>query len=338
MKIIIHEYELLLKHPFTISRNTTTAQPTLIVELQQDGVSGYGEAIANNYYDSPIDKMRTRLEGMQSVLDGEMFRDTGSFWDLCAAHLADASFVLSALDCAAHDLWGRLEGAPVHRLWGLDSADAVPSSFTIGIDEMPTMVAKLAEMPGWPVYKIKLGIANDVEIIQALRDHTDAAFRVDANCGWTTEEAAALSAEMARHDVEFIEQPLPPDSSEAQAQLFRDSALPLIADENCVGEADVLQCVGLFHGVNIKLCKCGGLTPARRMIATARDHGLKVMVGCMTESSVGISAAAQLTPLLDYADLDGAVLLAGDIAEGVQLDRGKFVFPDEPGLGIRALK
>jgi len=120
--------------------------------------------------------------------------------------------------------------------------------------------------------------------------------------------------------------------------LFRDSALPLIADENCVGEADVLRCVDHFHGINIKLCKCGGLTPARRMIATARDHGLKVMVGCMTESSVGISAAAQLTPLIDYADLDGAVLLAKDAADGVQLRQGQFAFPDEPGLGIRALK
>ena len=156
-------------------------------------------------------------------------------------------------------------------------------------------------------------------------------------CG-STGEAATLSAEMARHGVEFIEQPLPPEAREAQAQLFRDSALPIIADENCVGEADVPLCVDHFHGINIKLCKCGGLTPARRMIAAARDHGLKVMVGCMTESSVGISAAAQLTPLLDYADLDGAVLLAQDAADGVQLHQGQLTFPNEPGLGIRALK
>jgi len=138
--------------------------------------------------------------------------------------------------------------------------------------------------------------------------------------------------------VEFIEQPLPTEAREAQAELFRNSALPLIADENCVGEADVLQCVDHFHGINIKLCKCGGLTPARRMIAAAHDHGLKVMVGCMTESSVGISAAAQLTPLLDYADLDGAVLLAKDAGDGVQLRQGQFVFPSEPGLGIRTLR
>jgi len=338
MKLLLHEYELPLKHPFTISRGTITAQRTLIVELQQDGMSGYGEATANNYYDSSMDLMRTRLQVMQPLLESEMFRDTESFWNLCAVHLADAPFVLSALDCAAHDLWGRLENAAVHRLWGLDPNDAVKSSFTIGIAGVSEMVAKLAEMPGWPVYKIKLGTARDMQIIQGLREHTDAVFRVDANCGWAPCDAAALSTEMAQQGVEFIEQPLPPEARKAQAELFRNSSLPLIADESCVGETDVLRCVDHFHGINIKLCKCGGLTPARRMIAAAHDHGLKVMVGCMTESSIGISAAAQLTPLLDYADLDGAVLLAKDAGDGVQLRQGQFVFPSEPGLGIRTLR
>ena len=338
MKLLLHEYELPLKHPFTISRGTITAQRTLIVELQQDGMSGYGEATANSYYDSSMDLMRTRLQAMQPLLESEMFRDTESFWNLCAGHLADAPFVLSALDCAAHDLWGRLENAAVHRLWGLDPNDAVKSSFTIGIAGVNEMVAKLAEMPGWPVYKIKLGTARDMQIIQGLREHTDAVFRVDANCGWAPCDAAALSTEMAQQGVEFIEQPLPPEARKAQAELFRNSSLPLIADESCVGEADVLRCVDHFHGINIKLCKCGGLTPARRMIAAAHDHGLKVMVGCMTESSIGISAAAQLTPLLDYADLDGAVLLAKDAGDGVQLRQGQFVFPSEPGLGIRTLR
>ena len=338
MELLLHEYELPLKHPFTISRGTTTAQRTLIVELQQDGVSGYGEAIANTYYDSPMDSMRARLQSVRTMLSGETFRDTESFWKLCAERLDDVSFVLSALDCAAHDLWGRLEGAPVHRLWGLDPNDAVVSSFTIGIAGVDEMIAKLAEMPGWPVYKIKLGTECDIETITALRAHTEAVFRVDANCGWAPTEAAGLSAEMARQDVEFIEQPLPPEAREAQAQLYQDSALPLIADESCARQEDVSPCADHFHGINIKLCKCGGLTPARRMIANARDHGLKVMVGCMVESSVGISAAAQLAPLLDYADLDGAVLLAKDAADGVQLHQGQFVFPSEPGLGIRALK
>jgi len=256
---------------------------------------------------------------------------------LTGGHLADAPFVLAALDCAAHDLWGRLENAPVHRLWGLDAAAAVPSSFTIGIDAVEVMIAKLSEMPDWPVYKIKLGTERDVEIITALCEHTPTPFRVDANCGWQLDEAAALSTEMARLGVEFIEQPLPTKSREAQKLFFNESALPLIADESCAAESDVLRCVDHFHGINIKLCKCGGLTPARRMIATAREHGLKVMVGCMTESSVGISAAAQLAPLLDYADLDGAVLLAQDAAEGVRVKNGAVKLLDEPGLGIQKL-
>ncbi len=338
MKIRLHEYNLPLTHPFTISRGTVSVQGTLIVELQQDGISGFGEATVNSYYDAAMTDMRTRFTAMEPVLGGHTFRDTDSFWNLCAELLDDAPFVLAALDCAAHDLWGRLENTPVHRLWGLDPSDAVNSSFTIGIDEVDVMIAKLAEMPGWPIYKIKLGTANDLEIITVLREHTEATFRVDANCAWPAAKAAALSGEMARQGVEFIEQPLEPEAREAQAQLFRESALPLIADENCVSESDVPRCVDHFHGINIKLCKCGGLTPARRMIKTARDLGLKVMVGCMTESSVGISAAAQLAPLLDYADLDGAVLLAEDAAEGVQLHQGKLTFPNEPGLGIQSLK
>ena len=338
MKIRLYQYNLPLTHPFTISRGTITVQGTLIVELQQDGVSGYGEATVNAYYDAALADMKKRFTAMEPVLAAHTFRDTDSFWNLCAEHLDDAPFVLAALDCAAHDLWGRLENAPVHRLWGLDPNDAVNSSFTIGIAELDVMIAKLAEMPGWPVYKIKLGTERDVEIITALREHTEATFRVDANCGWDPSEAAALSGEMARQGVEFIEQPLEPEAREAQVQLFRESALPLIADENCAAEEDVLRCVDHFHGINIKLCKCGGLTPARRMIANARELGLKVMVGCMTESSVGISAAAQLAPLLDYADLDGAVLLAEDAADGVQLHKGQLTFPDEPGLGIQSLK
>ena len=337
MKIRLHEYNLPLTHPFTISRGTITAQGTIIIELQQDGVSGYGEATVNAYYDAAMADMKKRFTAMEPVLADHTFYDTETFWNLCAdEHLADAPFVLAALDCAAHDLWGRLENAPVHQLWGLDPNDAVKSSFTIGIDEVDVMIAKLAEMPGWPIYKIKLGTPRDLEIITALREHTEAIFRVDANCAWAPNEAAALSGEMARQGVEFIEQPLEPDGSEAhkaQAQLFRESALPLIADESCAAEADVPRCVDHFHGINIKLCKCGGLTPARRMITTARDLGLKVMIGCMTESSVGISAA----PLLNYADLDGAVLLAQDAAEGVRVEQGLVKLLDVPGLGIQKL-
>ena len=200
------------------------------------------------------------------------------------------------------------------------------------------MVAKLNEVAGWPIYKIKLGTQYDLDIVRELRKHTDAIFRVDANCGWSVDEAIANSQALAGLGVEFIEQPLPADDTAGQEILFNESALPLIADESCIHETDVRECQGRFHGINIKLVKCGGITPARRMISEAKELGMKVMIGCMTESTVGISAIAQLLPLLDYVDMDGAALLADDIAEGVVVDRGVCKYPNAPGNGVRLTK
>jgi L-alanine-DL-glutamate epimerase-like enolase superfamily enzyme len=225
----------------------------------------------------------------------------------------------------------------VWKLWGLNIDNVPLSNYTIGIAEIGTMVAKMQEFDGWPIYKIKLGTQNDIAIVRELRQHTSATFRVDANCGWTTGETIANSHELKQLGVEFIEQPLPADRWNDMRRVHAESALPIMADESCQVEADVPRCAGHFHGVNIKLVKCGGLTPARRMIAAARTLGLKVMVGCMTESSVGISAIAQLLPLLDYVDMDGAVLLAEDIAEGVRLERGVCHFPQTPGSGVRLI-
>jgi L-alanine-DL-glutamate epimerase-like enolase superfamily enzyme len=199
------------------------------------------------------------------------------------------------------------------------------------------MIAKLKEFPGWPVYKIKLGTAHDLEIVRALREHTDATFRVDANCGWNAQETIRNAADLKHFDVEFIEQPLPRENWEQMKEVFHHSALPTVADESCQTEPDVERCCGHFHGINIKLVKCGGLTPARRMIARARELGMKVMVGCMTETTVGISAIAQLLPLLDYVDMDGALLLAKDIATGVTIDCGRVRYPEENGCGVRLL-
>jgi L-alanine-DL-glutamate epimerase-like enolase superfamily enzyme len=196
------------------------------------------------------------------------------------------------------------------------------------------MVVKLREMPGWPVYKIKLGTPDDLGIVRELRRHTDARFRVDANCGWNAEQTIELAPALRDLGVEFIEQPLPPGDGAAARQAFERSVLPLVADESCVTESDVDGCSGLFHGINIKLVKCGGLAAARRMIDRARALGLKVMAGCMTESTVGISALAQLLPLLDYVDMDGAVLLARDVATGVRLERGRCVYPRVNGTGV----
>jgi L-Ala-D/L-Glu epimerase len=337
MELRLHQFDLPLRHPFTISRGSVSVQQTLIVELGEAGHSGYGEATTNNYYGATYDGMIAALESVRPQLEMAELVDPGQLWATMAPHFDGCPFALCALDEAAHDLWGKKLGSAVYQLWGLAN-DVVPvSNFTIGLDTIDRMVAKLAETPGWPIYKIKLGTQDDLAIIRELRRHTTAAFRVDANCGWTADEAIAKSRALADLGVEFIEQPLPASDWAGARRVFQESALPVIADESCIIESDVDRCAGHFHGINIKLVKCAGLTPARRMIVRARELGLKVMVGCMTESTVGISAIAQLLPLLDYVDMDGAVLLASDIATGVKLDHGHCIYPDETGTGVRLL-
>jgi len=335
MQLLIHDFKLPLAHPFSIARGTTYVARTMIVELRQDGRAGFGEATESDYYSYTIDGMRERLERVRRQIERTTLDDPVEFWEQMWPMLGDVPFVQCALDCAAHDLWGKLRGEPVWRLWGL-SLDACPmTDYTIGIDRIDVMIEKLREFHDWPIFKIKLGTPHDLEIVRALRGHTDAVFRVDANCGWTADETVRNSGPLRDLGVEFIEQPLPPDDWEGMRRVHRESSLPIVADESCQVPADVDRCHGYFHGVNVKLCKCGGLTPARRMLARADELGLKKMVGCMTESTVAISAIAQLLPLLDYVDMDGALLLARDTATGVSIERGKVIFPQENGLGIR---
>jgi L-alanine-DL-glutamate epimerase-like enolase superfamily enzyme len=337
MQLHLLHFDLRLRHPFTISRGSITVQPTLIVELQDSALRGYGEATTNPYYGATLEKMTHALEGVRPLVETWDLQDPAQLWERLQPQLLDQPFALCALDQAAHDLWGKRRGQPVYRLWGLQT-DRVPvSNYTIGIDTIDVMVAKLREFPGWPIYKIKLGTAHDVEIVRALRRHTDAVLRVDANCGWTADQTLAIAPALQALGVEFIEQPLPADRWEDMRRVRGECVLPVIADESCITEEDVDRCHGYFHGINIKLVKCGGLTPARRMIGRARQLGLKVMVGCMTESTVGISAIAQLLPLLDYVDMDGAVLLAEDIATGATVERGVCRYPDRPGCGVELL-
>ena len=334
MDLKIHTFDLPLKHEFTISRESRAVQETVIVELSDSGHSGFGEATTNPYYNVTVNTMSSALERVRPLLGVEILGDPTDLWDQLAGHLEKNPFALCALDQAAWDLWGKKQGEPVCRLWGLDPVNSPLSNFTIGIDEVDVMVAKLLEVPDWPIYKIKLGTSEDLEIIRELRRHTKAPFRVDANCGWTVDETLNNGPTLRELGVEFIEQPLPADDWEGSQRLFEESVLPIIADESCIAEEDVSRCHGKFHGVNIKLVKCGGLTPALRMITRARSLGMKTMVGCMTESTVGISAIAQLAPLLDYVDMDGAALLARDIATGVTVDRGKCIFPAVAGNGV----
>ena len=337
VKLSTHTFDLPLRHTFTISRESVDVQRTLIVELSDGQHSGYGEATANTYYGMTVEKMQQALEQVRGVIEAQETIEPEQLWSVVSSTLRECPFALCALDEAAYDLWGKRQGAPVHKLWSLDNSRTPVSNYTIGIDSIAVMVEKLNEVPDWPVYKIKLGTSQDLEIIRELRQHTDAVFRVDANCGWGVEETIRNSAELKSLNVEFIEQPLKADDWKGHKEVMEKSVMPIIADESCIREMDVAACHGYFHGVNIKLVKCGGLTPARRMIEVARELGMKVMVGCMTESTVGISAIAQLLPLLDYVDMDGSSLLAEDIATGVVVDRGVCRYPEANGNGVELI-
>lgn len=328
-----YSFNLAFRHPFTISRGTKTHQPTFIVQLKYNGLTGYGEAPAISYYHIPVSKMIADLESKRPFVEKFALTDPERFWHYLHHLFPDNPFLVCALDMAGWDLFGQLRGLPLYKLWRQDPTNAPLTDYTIGIDTVDKMVKKMEELP-WPIYKIKLGTPEDIEIVSALRERTDATIRVDANAGWTLAEALEKIPRLAGLGVEFIEQPLPKEDREGMATLFRESPLPLIADESCVHENDVGACAGHFHGINIKLTKCGGITPGRRMIGHARALGMRVMVGSMNESSVGSAAIAHLLPYLDYVDMDGPLLLKEDLAAGLDFDFGRVTIPQRPGLGV----
>jgi L-alanine-DL-glutamate epimerase-like enolase superfamily enzyme len=334
MKVAYKSFSFPFKYPFTISKGTKTHQPSLIVQLENRGVIGYGEAPAITYYNIPVEKMIADLEAKKQFVEKFAFTDPERYWHYLHHLYPQNNFLVCALDIAAWDLYGKIRQQPLYKLWNLDAQQAPLTDYTIGIDTIEKMVQKMQEKP-WPIYKIKLGTDQDIEIVTALRKHTDAILRVDANAAWTVDEALEKLPALKDLGVEFVEQPLAKDDWEGMKRLYNESPLPLIADESCVLEADVQKCHGHFHGINIKLTKCSGITPARRMIAHARTLNMKVMVGSMNESTVGSAAIAHLNPLLDYVDMDGPLLLSEDIATGLQFDNGKVSYSDEPGLGVR---
>ncbi len=335
MRLVIRDLHLPLRHPFTTAHGTLNSKHNLLVELHEDGLVGYGEAAPSLAYPHfTAQSIAVDLANAAADLECHDFNGPEDLWEMLAPRLGANPFALCAVDIAAHDLWGKQRGLPVWKLWGLDIANGPASNFTIGLDSVDQMVAKLREAEGWPVYKIKLGGPHDLAVMRELRRHTTAPFRVDANTGWTVEQTLTFAPELAALGVEFIEQPLPADAWQEMERLHRECALPLVADESCQTLADVARCASCFHGINIKLTKAGGLTPARRMITRARELGLQVMAGCMIESSVAISALAQLLPLLDCVDMDGAALLASDPTSGVRVENGRAIFPIGPGLGV----
>lgn len=333
MKVNYRQFNLPFKHPFAISKGTKTHQPSLVVELQLGPFTGYGEAPAISYYNISVEQMIHDLENKKNFVEKFAFTDPERYWHYLH-HLFPANpFLVCALDMAGWDLFGKMERKPLYKLWNTKFDNTVLTDYTIGIDTIEKMVEKMKEKP-WPVYKIKLGTADDIAIVEALRKHTDAVFRADVNAGWTTEEAMEKIPVLAQLGVELIEQPLEKNNWEGMKLLYEKSALPLFADESCVFEKDVEKCIGYFHGINIKLTKCSGITPAKRMIENARKLGLKIMMGSMNESTLGSSAIVHFSPQIDYADADGPLLLSKDIAKGIQYDFGKMKPSDAAGLGV----
>ncbi len=336
MRVSVESYALKLRDPFTIARGTVTVQPTLIVRLEHQGLVGLGEATTNEFYGVTLESMSAAIERVAPLLDNWQLDNPAELWRELDPLLSECRFAQCALDCAAWDLYAQIQQQPLWKLWGLRDDDGYPPTcYTIGLDTPEEMVRKMREMPNWPVYKIKLDARGGMDLVRRLREETTSQFRVDANCSWRAADVPAWAEELSGLGVELIEQPLGPEEFAAMKQLKGNCAIPLMADESCQVESDVDRCIDSFDAINIKLVKCGGLTPARRMIARAKQNGLKVMVGCMTESSIGIAAGVHLLPLLDYADLDGALLLAEDIAEGLQWKQGYCRLPQQPGLGVQ---
>ena len=336
MQLKTHFYNLELKNTFRISHISRDVQPTLIVELSDGKFTGYGEAAATSYYGVTVEGMSADIKAVEYLIAENIDKTPEELWQITNPYFKNKSFAQCALDIAVHDLHGKRKDLPLYKLWGLELKNLPLTNYTIGIDTAEVMAQKMKEFP-WPLYKIKLGTEDDIGLIKELRKHTDAVFRVDANCAWNAEETIENAKLLKQLGVEFIEQPLPPADLEGLSKVHKNSVLPIIADESCITEEDIKNCANYFHGVNIKLTKCGGLTPARRMIAEAKRLEMKVMVGCMTESTVGISAIAHLLPLLDYVDMDGAMLMKKDIADGVKVYDEKVHFPDRNGTGAELL-
>ena len=339
MKLEHEIVTLRTKNPFIIARGGSSEYRVVRVTLTApDGSTGWGEAAPSKFYGETADTVVDVLPMLALALEGS------DGWSLEASEHALARAIRfngsarAAVSAALHDLMGKRLGIPLYKLWGLDPAASPLTSFTIGIaPDEKTLRERVNDAAQYPVLKIKLGTSWDERIVRVVREAAPKKIlRVDANAAWTPKSTLRVIPLLQELGVEFVEQPLPPDDLEGLRFVRERSALPIVGDESCLVSADIPKLAGVVDGINIKLAKCGGLREALRMIATARAHGMLVMAGCMIESSLGITAAAQFAPLLDCVDLDGAALVSNDPYVGATIDGGKIVLPTGAGLGVEA--
>ncbi len=324
-----------LAHTWTISRNSSNFKNNVFVKIERNGIVGYGEAAPNVRYGEDHVKTTKRINQAKKIFEENNLFHYVDIKDALDQTITDQSCAKAALDIALMDWIGKAFNLPLYKLWGLDTAKAPLTSFSIGIDTAEVIKQKVREAEPYPILKIKVGTDRDREIINAVRSVTDKPIRVDANEGWKTKEEALEKIKwLIDQGVEFIEQPMPASMLEETAWLRDKVSIPIIADEAVKTASDIPRLATAYDGINIKLMKAGGLQEALRMIGMAKSLGMKIMLGCMIESSVAISAAAHLAPLVDYADLDGNLLIKNDPFTGVKVDHGKFIYNDKPGLGV----
>jgi len=338
LKLSYKPYELQLRHVFTVATNSRTTTPVVLTTLEYDGVKGYGEASMPPYLGESHESVLNFLSrvNMEQFSDPFLMEDILSYIDgvMPGNYAAKAS-----LDIALHDLTGKLLGEPWFRLWGLNPQKTPVTSFTIGIDTADVVKEKTLEASAFKLLKIKMGRDNDREMIDTVRSVTDVPVFVDVNQGWKDRNYALEMANyLSDRGALFIEQPMPKEQIDDIAWLTERSPLPILADEALQTVDDLLSMKGVYSGINIKLMKCGGMHAAYQMITMARQMGMKILIGCMTETSCAVSAAAQLSPLVDWADLDGNLLISNDVYEGMTVIDGKITLPDRPGIGIVDIK
>lgn len=329
--------DLKLKHTFQIARETRTVQNNVVALLQgEDGIIGYGEAAPTSFFGEDVTSVtKTLVQSRDLLKNTDPFQTEDITLHLKNKFPRDAA-ARAAIDIALHDMIGKKLKVPLYKLLGLNRHEAKTTSFTIGIDTLEKMCKKVEEAKDFPVLKIKVGFQNDIEILKEIRKITKAIFRVDANTGWTLDDAIQKLNLMEELGVELVEQPFPVGSIESLKKVRRYTKIPIFVDEDIKDSKDIPAFSDAVDGINIKLMKCGGIREAIRMIYTARVHNLKIMIGCNIESSLSITAAAHLMSLVDYIDLDGNLLVANDPYIGVTVDKGRLTLPEGNGLGVEA--
>ena len=334
MKFSFETYRIECTHPFGISRSSHSFYDIVFIYLEHNGLIGRGEAAPSNRYNESTERILSVLNRGITVPDN--MDDIHEFFDHFSNQCERIKALEVAFSMATLDLWCQIEGKPLYEYFNADPKSAPQTSFTISIGDMDLLPQKIAEAKPYDILKVKLGtsLSNDKSIIEQIRLETDKIIRVDANEGWDLDTGLLMSFWLADNNVEFIEQPFKSTNLSDTAKLKSKSPLPIIADENSVNSFDILKIENVFDGINIKLMKCGTLFEAIKMVKMARERDMQIMLGCMIESSVAITAAAHISPLVDYADLDGNLSISNDPYKGVVVENGRLTLPSSNGLGI----